>query len=169
MLPCDACPCGADGGQPILGRNPAWEELRFQQGDDLAVEASMIRCRGGLEPLMQLIRKTFQREVGGHDRELLDWLIDGIKTQLRLRRRHGCNQRGSIPISIWDFIRPNCMPQPPGTVRLMRKYNPARDDHAIFPETVLGDMLQEGYTMDSGSDWLGDVYPNINGERPKIQ
>ncbi len=61
------------------------------------------------------------------------------------------------------------MPQPPGTVRLMRKYNPARDDHAIFPETVLGDMLQEGYTMDSGSDWLGDVYPNINGERPKIQ
>lgn len=58
--------------------------------------------------------------------------------------------------------------QPAGTVRLMRKYNPARDDHAIFPETLLGAMQAQGYTQDSGSDWLGYVYPNT-GSVPVIQ
>lgn len=54
-------------------------------------------------------------------------------------------------------------PQPPGTVRLMRKYNPARDDNAIFPETALNSMIAEGYTENSGSDWIGYVYVNTGG------
>ena len=51
--------------------------------------------------------------------------------------------------------------QPYGTVRLMRKYNSSRDDHAIFPESELNTMIAQGYTQNSGNtDWIGYVYPN---------
>lgn len=69
---------------------------------------------------------------------------------------------------IEGYIYPKTIPQPTGTVRLMRKYNVSRDDHAIFPETMLAEMATEGYTEDSGSDWLGYVYPNTNGNVPSI-
>ncbi|MGK3961819.1 S8 family serine peptidase [Sorangium sp. So ce118] len=67
------------------------------------------------------------------------------------------------------FIYPPNQPQPPGTVRLMRKYNPSTDDHAVFPETATSAMFDEGYTTYSNSsDWLGYVYPNT-GSIPTIQ
>ena len=70
---------------------------------------------------------------------------------------------------IEGYIYPKTMsPQPPGTVRLMRKYNPTLDDHAIFPESKLSTMTNLGYTQNSGSDWLGYVYPNF-GVVPTIQ
>lgn len=69
---------------------------------------------------------------------------------------------------IEGYIFPKNNPQPSGTVRLMRKYNPDRDDHAIFPETELNNMLAEGYTLNSGSEWLGYVYLNSNGTPPII-
>jgi serine protease len=68
-----------------------------------------------------------------------------------------------------DYIYPKTLPQPQGTVRLMRKYNSIRDDHAIFPEPQLVSMLYLGYTENSGSDWLGYVYQNTNGNVPVIQ
>jgi hypothetical protein len=43
------------------------------------------------------------------------------------------------------------VPQPSGTVQLYRKYNPTRDDHAIFPETMLSVMTDLGYTENKGS------------------
>ncbi|MFY7857344.1 MAG: hypothetical protein ACOVQT_14490, partial [Rubrivivax sp.] len=61
---------------------------------------------------------------------------------------------------IEGYIYPKTLPQPAGTVRLMRKYNPLRDDHAIFPESKLAAMQAAGYVQDTGSDWLGYVYPN---------
>jgi serine protease len=61
---------------------------------------------------------------------------------------------------IEGYIYPKTIPQPTGTVRLMRKYNAARDDHAIFPESKLAGMQALGYTTDAGSDWIGYVYPN---------
>lgn len=68
---------------------------------------------------------------------------------------------------IEGYIYPKDMsPQPPGSVKLMRKYNPTRDDHAIFPETRLSAMAAIGYTQNSGSDWLGYVYPNSTGAMP---
>jgi serine protease len=51
-----------------------------------------------------------------------------------------------------------------GTVKLLRRYHPGRDDHAIFPESQLAAMLAEGYTQLSGSDWLGWVYPNVDSD-----
>jgi serine protease len=70
---------------------------------------------------------------------------------------------------IEGFIYPKTLPQPPGSVRLMRKYNATRDDHAIFPETLLTQYTNQGYTLNTGSDWLGYVYPNANGNVPTIQ
>jgi hypothetical protein len=69
---------------------------------------------------------------------------------------------------IEGYLYPKTMTQPAGTVRLMRKYNPARDDHAIFPESQLSAMAAQGYTQNSGSDWIGYVYPNTNGNVPVI-
>jgi subtilisin family serine protease len=69
---------------------------------------------------------------------------------------------------IEGYLYPKTVTQPTGTVWLMRKYNPARDDHAIFPETALSAMTAQGYTENSGSDWLGYVYPNTTANVPVI-
>src|SRR5690606_32079840 len=69
---------------------------------------------------------------------------------------------------IEGYIYPKSLPQPPGTEKLMRKYNPSRDDHAIFPESWLAYFTSLGYTQNSGSDWLGYVYPNSTGGVPTI-
>ncbi len=71
---------------------------------------------------------------------------------------------------IEGYIYPATMsPQPLGTKKLMRKYNPTLDDHAIFPENILATMQSRGYTQNSGADWFGYVYPNLTGEAPAIQ
>lgn len=68
------------------------------------------------------------------------------------------------------YVYPKSLPQPTGTVKLMRKYSPARDDHAIFPDTSLTTMSTQGYTATTNtSNWLGYVYRNINGAMPIIQ
>ena len=67
------------------------------------------------------------------------------------------------------YSYPKTLPQPAGTVRLIRKYNVARDDHAIFPETAWPTMQSQGYTQNTNTtDWLGYVYPNT-GSMPVIQ
>ena len=70
---------------------------------------------------------------------------------------------------IEGFIYPKTVTQPAGTVRLMRKYAISRDDHAIFPENEYSTYAVQGYTENSGSDWLGYVYPNSGGTTPSIQ
>ena len=70
---------------------------------------------------------------------------------------------------IEGYIYPKNLAQPVGSVRLIRKYNAARDDHAIFPEPLLTRYQNGGYTLNSGSDWLGYVYQNTNGNVPTIQ
>ena len=51
----------------------------------------------------------------------------------------------------------------------MLKYAVSRDDHAIFPETEFATYAIQGYTENSGSDWLGYVYPNSGGTTPSSQ
>lgn len=78
--------------------------------------------------------------------------------------------RGFKVDGLEGYVYPKNLPQPAGTVRLLRKYNSARDDHAIFPETALTTMQAQGYTIDTNlTDWLGYVYPNTNGNMPLIQ
>ncbi len=66
---------------------------------------------------------------------------------------------------IEGYIYPSSEPQPTGTVKLYRRYNWARDDHAIFPESELNNMVSQGYIQSVGNDWIGYVYPN-SGPRP---
>ncbi len=75
---------------------------------------------------------------------------------------------GYLLDGIEGYIYPKTLAQPSGTVRLLRKYNATRDDHAIFPENLLTQYTNEGYTLNSGSDWLGYVYPNY-GSVPTVQ
>jgi subtilisin family serine protease len=65
---------------------------------------------------------------------------------------------------IEGYIFPDYEPQPPGTVKLYRKYNAARDDHAIFPETQLAYMTSIGYTQNAGKEWIGYVYANQDSD-----
>ena len=67
------------------------------------------------------------------------------------------------------FVYPKTVAQPAGAVRLMRKYSVSRDDHAIFPENEYVTYLSQGYSENSGSDWIRYVYPNTNGTTPAIQ
>jgi serine protease len=67
------------------------------------------------------------------------------------------------------YIYPKTTIAPAGTVRLMRKYSTARDDHAVFPESETYNYSLLGYTENSGSEWMGYVYPNTNGTVPTIQ
>ncbi len=68
---------------------------------------------------------------------------------------------------IEGYVYPKAATQPPGTVRLMRKYHPGRDDNAVFPETELASMQVQGYVEDTNStDWLGYAYLNTHGQTP---
>lgn len=67
------------------------------------------------------------------------------------------------------FVYPKSLPRPTGAVKLMRKYNAALDDHAIFPESTGASMASQGWIYDTNAnDWLGYVYPNT-GTIPVIQ
>ena len=70
---------------------------------------------------------------------------------------------------IEGFVYPKTVAQPAGTVRLMRKYSISRDDHAIFPENEYVTYVTQGYSENSGSEWIGYVYPNSDGTTPAIQ
>jgi hypothetical protein len=61
---------------------------------------------------------------------------------------------------IEGYIYPRTIAQPPGTVKLIRKYNPAADDYALFSEPYLSLFYGMGYTEDEGTEWIGYVYPN---------
>lgn len=68
---------------------------------------------------------------------------------------------------IEGYIHSKAEPQPPGTVKLCRKYDAGRDDYVLFPDTgntncsASSDGYTEGnYGTVSGlSDWIGWVHP----------
>jgi len=63
------------------------------------------------------------------------------------------------------YIFSNQYSQPIGTEKLHRRYNPARDDHAIFPESKLNTMNATGYTVIEGNNaFIGYVYLNENAD-----
>ncbi len=70
---------------------------------------------------------------------------------------------------IEGFIYSTAVAQPSGTVRLCRKYDPARDDYVLFPGSGTGGLscsaTTDGYSGGNyyqtagGTDWIGWVYP----------
>ncbi len=70
---------------------------------------------------------------------------------------------------IEGYIYPACTPEPAcipsGAVRLYRRYQPQRDDYAIFPASELAQMASQGYTSTGGgSEVIGYVYPNVDND-----
>ncbi len=70
---------------------------------------------------------------------------------------------------IEGYLYPICAPEPScipsGAVRLYRRYNPQRDDYAIFPESELAQMVSQGYTSTGGvNEVIGYVYPNVDSD-----
>ena len=53
-----------------------------------------------------------------------------------------------------------------GTEPLLRAYNPARDDHAVFPLREQSNMAAQGYTLDLTA--LGYAYPVTNAPAPPL-
>jgi len=64
-------------------------------------------------------------------------------------------------------LEPGCIP--PGAVRLYRRYNPQRDDFAIFPESELTAMVSQGYTSTGGiNEVIGYAYPNVDSDLDNV-
>ncbi len=55
---------------------------------------------------------------------------------------------------------PDCMPT--GSVGVYRAYNPSWDDHAVFQESKIPEMMSIGFTEDLTI--LGYAYPNTDGD-----
>jgi hypothetical protein len=71
------------------------------------------------------------------------------------------------------YIYKKCTPEPScipaGAVRLFRRYNPQRDDFAIFPESELPAMESQGYTSNGGgAEVIGYAYPNVDSDGDRV-
>lgn len=64
---------------------------------------------------------------------------------------------------IEGYVYPTSQAKPTGTSYLMRAYNGARDDYALFPETQQATMASQGYS--ANVTYLGYIYVNT-GNRP---
>jgi hypothetical protein len=68
---------------------------------------------------------------------------------------------GFVRDGIEGYMYPVSSPQPPGTVRLMRRYNSATNRYALFPESQLAYFENLGYmTTIANTDMLGYVCPH---------
>lgn len=111
--------------------------------------------------LVPLYRLSYQGNYTGSNPLNVDHTYTTEKRGIKLFERYGYMLDG-----IEGYIYPRTVSsQPPGTVRLYRKYNPTRDDHAIFPESELASMNAQGYTRNTGNDWIGYVYLNQDSDR----
>jgi hypothetical protein len=105
--------------------------------------------------LSPLYRLSYQGDYTGNNPLNVDHVYTTSKTEVSNFQQAGYKLDG-----IEGYIFPRGMEQPIGTVKLYRKYNPDQDDHAIFPETMLSEMISAGYSMNDGLDWIGYVYLN---------
>lgn len=147
-----APPVAVFGGSPVIDANTT-------PLADAWVFTTPNNPRDPSKPLVPLYRLSYQEQTGLHRDTTYTTDLDGVSFYESLRY---------LKDGIEGYIYPKTMPQPPGTVRLMRKYNPALNDTAIFPEygSRPNDMTAQGYTTNVGSDWLGWVYPNTDGKVP---
>lgn len=109
--------------------------------------------------LVPLYRLSYQGNYSGNNPSNVDHVYTTEQAGVEVFESSGYKLDG-----IEGYIFPDYEPQPPGSVKLYRKYNPTRDDHAIFPETMLAEMEAQGYTQNSGNEWIGYVYLNIDSD-----
>jgi subtilisin family serine protease len=111
--------------------------------------------------LVPLYRLSYQGNYTGSNPLNVDHTYATEESDIEYFEQYGYKLDG-----IEGYIYPRTVSsQPAGTVKLYRKYNPARDDHAIFPESELASMIEQGYTRNTGNDWIGYVYLNQDSDR----
>jgi subtilisin family serine protease len=109
--------------------------------------------------LVPLYRLSYQGNYTGNNPSNVDHIYT--------TEQEGVDYFGTLDYKldgIEGYIFPDYEAQPPGTEKLYRKYNPSRDDHAIFPESMLSQMTAAGYTRNTGNEWIGYVYPNVDSD-----
>jgi serine protease len=110
-------------------------------------------------PLVPLFRMSYEDPNSANR----DMTYTTEKAGIELLRGSGYRLDGTE-----GYIYKRCTPEPScipaGAVRLYRRYNASRDDYAIFPESELAAMVADGYTQALGNDWIGYVYPNLDGD-----
>jgi serine protease len=111
--------------------------------------------------LIPLYRLSYQGKKGGNTRNI-DHTYATSQAEINFFEHP---DRGYKLDGIEGYIYPRTMPQQPlGTVKLYRKFNETIYDHAIFPESELSSMIDQGYNQNSGNDWIGYVYPNQDSD-----
>lgn len=57
---------------------------------------------------------------------------------------------------------PSCIPA--GATKVLQRYSPTHNDHAVFPENELATMQASGYTQIRGTGTLGYAYRNLDAD-----
>lgn len=111
------------------------------------------------QELVPLYRLSYQGSNGSNTRNT-DHVYTTEQTGITAYEGVGYKLDG-----IEGYIFSNQYSQPIGTEKLQRRYNTARDDHAIFPENKLNTMDAAGYTVIEGNNaFIGYVYLNENAD-----
>lgn len=115
------------------------------------------------EPLVPLYRLSYQGTQVGNPKN-----IDHVYTT---------EQAGIDYYSLFykvdgieGYIFDDDYEQPDGTEKLYRYYNASRDDHAIFPESKLNQMISAGYLPPPlpANEYIGFVYPNVDRDNDEL-
>lgn len=107
------------------------------------------------QPLVPLYRLSYQGTNASNSLNL-DHFYTTDQTLLTAAENVGYLLDG-----IEGYLFSNAYPKPTGTIGLYSRYNPGRDDHAIFPESQLSQMTANGYTDNSGiTGFIGYAYAN---------
>ena len=115
------------------------------------------------EDLVPLYRLSYQGANGANSLNL-DHVYTTSQVGINTYKNVGYLYDG-----IEGYIYSNTYSQPEGTVGLHRRYNPTLDDHAIFPENQLTQMINAGYTViDGNNSLIGYVYANIDSDNDQL-
>lgn len=124
----------------------------------------------GAPALVPLYRLSYRGPGGPNRDHAYTWTEAGV-----LNFRAADYQFDGVEGYMFPFCNPNtaCTEtpgcKPPGTVPLHRRYNAARDDHAIFPASELSVMEALGYTqVAGGAGCIGYVYPNVDADADTV-
>ncbi len=117
----------------------------------------------GSEPLVPLYRLSYQGTHGSNTQNI-DHTYTTEQSGITVYENSGYLLDG-----IEGYIFSNQYPKPEGAVALHRRYNSAKDDHAIFPESKLTAMIADGYTIVVGSNSIiGYVYLNEDADNDNL-
>jgi serine protease len=162
----------SEGGSatPGYANFPRWSNNAYQQPRAAVYIFTTHRNPYDANPndnkneLAPLYRLSYHGDYTGHNPRNVDHVYSTEQWEVDAFKRAGYKLDG-----IEGYIYPRSIgSQPPGTIKLYRRYSTAQDDHAIFPETMLSEMISAGYSRIDGRDWIGYVYLNQDSDKDDL-